>query len=77
MQLIFIRHGESEANVLQTNREDFYCGRWDCELTENGRLQARRLRGAACLKVKETTSDPYSLTVFSSSSRTVSSGSWK
>lgn len=47
MELVFIRHGESEANVLQRDVGDFCCGRWDCALTEAGRRQAESLRGRA------------------------------
>ena len=49
MKLVLIRHGESEANVLQSQNSFFYCGRWDCELTEKGRMQAKLLKGNAVL----------------------------
>ena len=46
MKLVFVRHGESEANVLaRGSGGGFCCGRWDCELTEKGREQAASLRG--------------------------------
>ena len=46
MELVFVRHGESEANVLaRGSGGGFCCGRWDCELTETGREQAARLKG--------------------------------
>ena len=45
MELILIRHGESEANVMEKERGGFYCGRWDCHLTERGRQQASAIRG--------------------------------
>ncbi|MCR5067832.1 MAG: histidine phosphatase family protein [Erysipelotrichaceae bacterium] len=44
MELILIRHGESEANMMDKERGGFYCGRWDCHLTEKGRQQAASLR---------------------------------
>ena len=43
MELVFIRHGESEANALEAG--GFLCGRWDCGLTPRGRMQAERLKG--------------------------------
>ena len=50
MEFVFIRHGESEANVLAKNNGGFCCGRWDCDLTEKGKEQAKRLRGCADIK---------------------------
>lgn len=45
MELVFVRHGESLANDLEKEKDGFFCGRWDCELTESGRMQARSLKG--------------------------------
>ena len=45
MELVFVRHGESAANVLQKDNGGFYCGRFDCELTEHGYEQAKSLKG--------------------------------
>jgi broad specificity phosphatase PhoE len=49
MELVFVRHGESEANRLDREYGDFYCGRWDCGLTDEGRSQAAGLRGCAAV----------------------------
>ncbi len=46
MELVFVRHGESEANAREDRSSGFFCGRWDCELTERGRQQARSLKGS-------------------------------
>ena len=45
MELILIRHGESEANAITDDEKKIYIGRWDCALTEKGRQQALGLRG--------------------------------
>ena len=50
MELVFVRHGESEANVLQKEGSGFYCGRWDCSLTDVGRMQARGLRDCGLVR---------------------------
>lgn len=44
MEIIFIRHGESEGNTL-TDRDEVYTGQWDCPLTERGWAQARAFAG--------------------------------
>ncbi len=44
MELVFIRHGESKANDLQKEDGSFFCGRWECDLTDKGRAHARTLR---------------------------------
>lgn len=49
MEIVFIRHGESTANVLQREEGAFYCGQWDCGLTEKGTLQAESLKGSAAV----------------------------
>ena len=43
MELVFIRHGESEANAREAG--GFFSGRWDCALTPRGRMQADSLKG--------------------------------
>ena len=45
MELVFVRHGESEANLPEMVEGGLYCGRWNCALTEKGILQARALKG--------------------------------
>ena len=50
MELVLIRHGESVANVLQKTENGFFCGQWDCELTETGRSQARSLKNSEYVK---------------------------
>lgn len=42
MELVFIRHGESEANAREAG--GFFSGRWDCALTPRGRMQADSLK---------------------------------
>ena len=49
MELVLIRHGESEANGILRTEGGFYCGRWDCDLTARGRAQAEALKGSAAL----------------------------
>jgi len=49
MEIVFIRHGESEGNLINKT-EPFLCGRWDCELTGKGIRQAELLRGNALLE---------------------------
>ena len=49
MELVFVRHGESEANVLEREVGGFLCGRWECELSPRGREQAKRLKGHPAL----------------------------
>ncbi len=44
MEIIFVRHGESIGNALKGD-EAVYTGRWDCDLTEKGRKQAKALLG--------------------------------
>lgn len=44
MQIVLIRHGESTANAVQDKEEQIFTGQWDCDLTEQGRLQALALR---------------------------------
>ena len=50
MQLILIRHGESFANALHRETGGFFCGRWDCGLTDVGKLQAAALKGSVFLR---------------------------
>ncbi len=50
MELVLIRHGESVANVLQKTENGFFCGQWDCELTDTGRSQARSLKNSEYVK---------------------------
>ena len=45
MELVFIRHGESEAIRLARQPGGFFCGRRDCGLSEEGRRQAEELKG--------------------------------
>ncbi len=44
MEIVLIRHGESEANRINREEYPLFCGRWDCELTEKGRKQAESLK---------------------------------
>lgn len=45
MQVIFVRHGESENNVKNRRNYQLFSGQMDCPLTELGRRQAEALRG--------------------------------
>ena len=49
MELVFVRHGESEANRLEGEKGGFFCGRLDCAMTARGRAQAESLRGNAAV----------------------------
>lgn len=49
MEIIFVRHGESIGNALK-DEEAVYTGRWDCDLSDNGREQAKALRGSQILQ---------------------------
>ncbi len=42
MEIILIRHGQSEANALKGDNK-IYTGQWDCNLTEIGYQQAKEL----------------------------------
>ena len=44
MELILIRHGESEANAANGDKDRFFIGQLDCDLTEKGREQAMKLK---------------------------------
>jgi broad specificity phosphatase PhoE len=48
MEIIFVRHGESIGNALKGD-EAVYTGRWDCDLTDNGKTQAKALLGNSML----------------------------
>lgn len=50
MQVIFVRHGESENNVLNRGSYRLFSGQMDCPLTELGHRQAAALRGNAIFK---------------------------
>ena len=43
MEIVFIRHGESEGNALN-GADQVYTGQWDCDLTDRGRMQAAALK---------------------------------
>ena len=45
MQVIFVRHGESENNVLNRGNYKLFSGQMDCPLTDLGHQQAAALRG--------------------------------
>lgn len=47
MQIVLVRHGESEANMVNGGGYRMFTGQWDCELTEFGKAQAENLRGNA------------------------------
>ena len=49
MELILIRHGQSEANAINGAGDVMFTGRWECNLTEYGIQQAMALRDAPCL----------------------------
>ena len=44
MEIIIVRHGESESNAL-SDKDEIFTGRWDCGLTKRGYEQAKALRG--------------------------------
>lgn len=44
MEIIFIRHGESEGNAF-SGRDKVFCGQWDYPLTQRGYMQAKALAG--------------------------------
>lgn len=46
MQVIFVRHGESENNVMNRGNYKLFSGQMDCPLTELGHRQAEALRGS-------------------------------
>ena len=48
MEIILIRHGESIGNALRGD-EAVFTGRWDCDLTQAGYLQAEALRNCSLL----------------------------
>lgn len=45
MQVIFVRHGESENNLTNRGNYKLFSGQMDCPLTELGHKQAEALRG--------------------------------
>ena len=45
MQVIFVRHGESENNVRNRGSYQLFSGQMDCPLTDLGHQQAAALRG--------------------------------
>ncbi len=47
-EIVLVRHGESVGNALK-GEDAVYTGRWDCDLTEKGREQAKELYGDALL----------------------------
>ena len=49
MELVLIRHGESLGNSLK-GEDAVYTGRWDCELTELGYQQAKKVIGNPLLE---------------------------
>ena len=49
MELVLIRHGESLGNSLK-GEDAVYTGRWDCELTELGYEQAKKVIGNPLLE---------------------------
>ena len=49
MELILIRHGESLGNYLK-GEDAVYTGRWDCDLTELGYEQAKKVIGSPLLE---------------------------
>lgn len=53
MQVIFVRHGESENNVLNRGSYRLFSGQMDCPLTELGHRQAEALRGNAIFRDAE------------------------
>lgn len=45
MEIVFIRHGESTANVMNRETYTMFIGQYDCHLTEAGAAKAGSLRG--------------------------------
>lgn len=43
MEIILIRHGQSEGNAL-SDKDKVFSGQWDCALTEKGYMQASELK---------------------------------
>lgn len=50
MEIVLIRHGESEANAIKEGKDRIFIGQWDCGLTEKGIRQASELRDNPILK---------------------------
>ena len=50
MEIVLIRHGQSEANRIDKEVYKFLCGRFDCDLTEYGEKQAVALRNNPLLQ---------------------------
>lgn len=48
LEIILIRHGKSIGNALKGD-EAVFTGRWDCDLTQAGYLQAEALRNCSML----------------------------
>ena len=44
MEIILIRHGESEANRINQDSYVMFTGQWECHLTEKGTRQAQMLK---------------------------------
>lgn len=43
MEIVLIRHGESEANRINTPNYKMYTGQWECHLTDEGLEKAKSL----------------------------------
>ncbi|MGN0166846.1 MAG: histidine phosphatase family protein [Acetatifactor sp.] len=50
MDIVLIRHGESEANLINQENYSVFTGQWECSLTEKGIEQAKRLKDNSILK---------------------------
>lgn len=46
MQIIFVRHGESEANAANGASYQLFTGQFDCDLTAAGRAKAEKLHNS-------------------------------
>lgn len=77
MQIVFVRHGESEANRINGNGYRMYTGQWDCSLTLHGREQAMQLKdapifdGAECYFVSDLKRTRETAACFAGESRIV------
>ena len=50
MDIVLIRHGESEANLINQENYSVFTGQWECSLTEKGIEQAKKLKDNPILK---------------------------
>lgn len=53
MELILIRHGQSEANAINHLADVMFTGRWECHLTPEGVRQASSLKNSPWLSNAE------------------------